>query len=150
MGTRGHVGAVEPDGAVSIRYVHSDATLDYLPYAVARIWWATFKQDTDKTVKALLAQDWDYLDPSTTAEREAWNGCRPVPGVGMAILGTLTPSPVRGRVTDLGELHGDLFLLDPTRPGALLILDGSVTDPRTAPVFDLSIGEHVVIADDEA
>lgn len=149
MGTRGNVGVVNPDGTVAIRYVHSDATFDYLPYAIARIWWATFNQDTDKTAEALLAHDWNDLDPSTTADRTAWHGGIAVPGVGMAITEPPTEGPVTGRIDNLGALHGQLFLLDPARPGVLVICDGSVSDPTGAPVFDLSIGERVVISPDD-
>ncbi|MGH3682365.1 MAG: hypothetical protein ACRDT2_19190 [Natronosporangium sp.] len=146
MGTRGHVGTVNPDGTVSIRYVHSDATHAYLPHAIARIWWATFDLGTAETAAALLAHDWECLDPSTTAETRHWAGGTAVPGVGIALNPPLTPHPVTGPLEKLvAGLEGQLFLLNPARPGVLLISDGTLSDPDTAPAFDLRVGEHVVI-----
>lgn len=149
MGTRGHVGTVNPDGTVSIRYVHSDATLDYLPYAIAKIWWATFGQHTAETTAALLEHDWEYLDPSITADTKLWAGGIAVPGIGVSINPPMTATPVTRPATELGRgLEGQLFLLNPAHSGALLISDGTLTNPDNAPVFDLRIGERVAIGTD--
>lgn len=79
MGDRGHVGVINPDGTVSIRYVHSDANLQYLPFAIARIWWATFDRDTTKTIAALLEHDWADLDPTTQTDSKTWAWRHPGP-----------------------------------------------------------------------
>ena len=144
MGTRGHVGVWNPtDATITVRYVHSDATDNYLPYAIAGIWWQTFDRDTDATITALLAHDWDYLDPTTTAETTPFAGT-PIAGVGSAI-NDLHDGPQTGRPSDLSLFGDRLFLFDRTRPGRLLCTSGRHITTAT-PTFDLSVGEHVRFA----
>ncbi|MEU8001604.1 hypothetical protein AB0B66_10625 [Catellatospora sp. NPDC049111] len=144
MGTRGNVGAINPEGTVSVRYVHSDADMDYLPYAIASIWWNTFNRDTSATIAALLAHDWADLDPTTKPNSHTWAGDVPVAGVGMRIAAPLTDGPVTGRPDQI-QAHGLMYLLDPTRPSELIISDGKGSDLTGAPAFDLNIGETVHI-----
>lgn len=145
MGSRGYVGVLNPDATVTVRYVHSDATLDYLPYAIAAIWWRTFAQDTANTIAVLTEFDWDDLDPTTLADSTMWSGSVPVVGVGMALHPKLTEQPITEMPTKAAEEGGLLFLLDPARPGVLVIADGSSDDLSHAPTFDLRVGEHVRI-----
>ncbi|MEV0453721.1 hypothetical protein [Catellatospora methionotrophica] len=144
MGTRGNVGAINPDGTVSVRYVHSDAGMDYLPYALASIWCKTFNRDTHAMIASLLEHDWADLDPTTRADSTTWAGDIPVAGVGMHVTRPLTPGPVTGR-PDTVDAYGLMFLLDPTRPDELIITDGTEANLANATVFALSIGEDVFI-----
>ncbi|MEV6527139.1 hypothetical protein AB0M43_34935 [Longispora sp. NPDC051575] len=143
MASRGYVGLLRPDGTALLRYVHHDATLDYLPLALARLWW-TLGQNADATAQAVLAHDWAAIDPTATPD-DVWGDQTLIPGVGRAIP-PMTAEPITYLPGCDEILHGQyLFLLAPERPGVLLIADTSIQRLADAPVFDLAVGEHVQI-----
>lgn len=57
----------------------------------------------------------------------------------------LTEGPITGRPELLPMLHGPLFLFDPAKPGFLVITPTHAHKLTAVTVFELSVGETVVI-----
>ncbi len=102
MGTPCYIGAVSPDTPhlVHARYVLFDGHPAVVLPTLAAIWSRHAHHDTAALTTAILANDWEHLDPDTTATtRSAFAGQQAVPGVGMTLASTTNgvvdaPEPV--------------------------------------------------------
>jgi hypothetical protein len=86
MSTHCYVGTIDTNHLVRARYVHSDGSPCYIVPTLGQIWYRHAQQDTTVLIDAVLAHDWDWFDPDTTADTvPVFDGARPVPGVGMTL-----------------------------------------------------------------
>ncbi|WP_192902318.1 hypothetical protein [Micromonospora globbae] len=93
MRTHCYIGVSRPENP---HLVHARFVLDGYPAvvlpALAAIWAGHTRHDTQALAAAILAHDWEYLDPDITATtRCAFAGRRPVPGVGMPLASEVDP-----------------------------------------------------------
>ncbi len=89
-----YIGATSPDKPhlVHARFVHFDGHPAVVPATLAAIWAGHADHDTAALITAILANDWEYLDPDiTTATLSPFAGQRPVPGVGMTLASEVQP-----------------------------------------------------------
>ncbi len=152
MSTRSYVGVLDTGGRTyRARYVHFDGHPDTMPYLIAAVWWRTFRRDDTATVQALLAHDWEQIGPDfTTDTPPSMPGCRPIPGVGMAMpADDGQPQPVTGQLTDpmAGSPLQWMYLIDATQPATLLICANN-GHWSIRGRLDLTIGRNVVIDPD--
>ncbi|MEV1329915.1 hypothetical protein AB0J20_10110 [Micromonospora costi] len=86
MRTHCYIGASRPENP---HLVHARFVLDGHPAVMlptlAAIWAGHTHHDTTALFAAILAHDWEYLDPDITAATRSAFGQRPVPGVGMTL-----------------------------------------------------------------
>jgi hypothetical protein len=83
-----YVGATDPNDPhlVHARFVLVDGHPNVVLPTVAGIWAGHARYDTRALVTAVLAHDWEYLDPDATpATVSGFAGHHPVPGVGMPL-----------------------------------------------------------------
>jgi hypothetical protein len=74
---------------VHARFVLLDGYPSVVVPALAAIWVGHARRDALALSTAILASDWEYLDPAVTAATESgFAGQRPVPGVGMTLAST--------------------------------------------------------------
>ncbi|MFG1952454.1 hypothetical protein [Micromonospora sp. NPDC048830] len=95
MSTHCYIGATSPDNPhlVHARFVLFDGHPAVVLPTLAAIWDGHVDHDTAALITAILAHDWEYLDPDITATtRSAFPGQRPVPGVGMTLASEAEPS----------------------------------------------------------
>ncbi|MEV0430584.1 hypothetical protein [Micromonospora sp. NPDC050495] len=91
MSSHCYVGVIEPDQPhlAHARAVLIDGHPSVVLPALAAIWAGHTHYDTRALAAAVLACDWEYLDPRITADsRRALPGQHPVPGVGMSLAPT--------------------------------------------------------------
>ncbi|MET8837554.1 hypothetical protein ABZV78_27075 [Micromonospora sp. NPDC004540] len=138
MSSHCYVGITEPDHPrlAQARFVLCDGHPSAMLPSLAAIWARHAHYDTRALVTAILACDWQYLDPDITAATHSpFAGQHPMPGVGMTLASTCTdetvdaPEPVT--VFPLSHArHLDvewLYLLDPdTATVAVHTDDGSL------------------------
>ncbi|MEV0811347.1 hypothetical protein [Micromonospora sp. NPDC050200] len=94
MSTHCYVGATDPDNPhlVHARFVLFDGHPGVVLPALAAIWAGQAHRDTRALITAILAHDWEYLDPDATATtRSGFAGQRPVPDVGMTLASEVDP-----------------------------------------------------------
>ncbi|MEU5726850.1 hypothetical protein ABZ783_34240 [Micromonospora sp. NPDC047738] len=106
---------------VHARFVLFDGHPGVVVPTLAAIWVGHARRDAEALNTAILASDWEYLDPATTAATgSGFGGQRPVPGVGMTLASTTdgaieAPEPVT--VFPLSQArHLDaewIYLIDP-------------------------------------
>lgn len=124
MSSHCYVGVTEPDRShlAHARFVRCDGHPSVILPSLAAIWAGLAHYDTRALVTAILACDWEYLDPDITAATPSpFAGQLPAPGVGMPLASTCTdgtvdsPEPVT--VFPLSHArHLDvewIYLLDP-------------------------------------
>ncbi len=91
MSTHSYIGTrdtVSPH-VVRARYVHSDGHPAVMIPTVRALWARAAGRDTTRLIAALLADDWDYLDPATTdTTRSPFAGQHPIAGIGMTLAAT--------------------------------------------------------------
>jgi hypothetical protein len=68
MGCRTLIGATEPGGAYTARWLQWGDQPDQLIPVLRRIWRDTFTGDTAALAAALLARDWSTLDPQPSSD----------------------------------------------------------------------------------
>jgi len=143
MGCRTLIGATEPDGAYTARWLHWGDHPDELVPVLRRIWRDTFNADTTKMLTCLLSRAWSSLSAEPTSRR---TDLPAVAGVGYAAPRNAEPGLWRGRVT--GERGADLewmYLIDP-HTGQVSVYEATVhdrwlrhsrhhLDPNTTPVL---------------
>ncbi|MFI7523800.1 hypothetical protein [Micromonospora globbae] len=93
VNTHCYIGATRPENP---HLVHARFVLDGYPAvvlpALAAIWAGHTHHDTTALIAAILAHDWEYLDPDITATTlSPFAGQRPVPGVGMTLASEVNP-----------------------------------------------------------
>lgn len=91
MSTHCFVGTTDPANPhlVHARFVLLDGHPGVVVPALAAIWAGHARRDAHALNTAILASDWEYLDPAiTTATESGFAGQRPVPGVGMTLAST--------------------------------------------------------------
>ncbi|MFC0027983.1 hypothetical protein ACFFMM_00395 [Micromonospora chaiyaphumensis] len=91
MSTHCFVGTTDPANPrlVYARFVLLDGYPGVVVPALAAIWVGHARRDAHALSTAILASDWEYLDPAITATTESGlAGQRPVPGVGMTLAST--------------------------------------------------------------
>ncbi|MEV4481828.1 hypothetical protein [Micromonospora coxensis] len=90
MSSHCYVGATDPDNPhlAHTRFVLSNGRPRMVLPTLAAVWAGRARYDTRALVTAILAYDWEYLDPYTPASLMGLAGHRPVPGVGMALTST--------------------------------------------------------------
>ncbi|SBT65653.1 hypothetical protein GA0070622_2654 [Micromonospora sediminicola] len=103
---------------VYARFVLLDGYPSVVVPAIAAIWVGHARRDTHALSTAILAADWEYLDPAITAATESgFAGQRPVPGVGMTLASTTDGAPEPVTVFPLSHArHLDvewIYLIDP-------------------------------------
>ncbi|HZN71332.1 MAG TPA: hypothetical protein VFC00_06565 [Micromonosporaceae bacterium] len=152
MSTRCYVGVLDADGRTyHARYVHFDGGPDTMPFLLAAVWWHTFGRDGAATGRALLAHDWETVEPDIT-DRTArtFAGYRPVPGVGIAFPPEDSqPHPVTGTIAEPTPATPIqwMYLIDLARPDTLLTFTNSgrwTLTGRTA----MTVGRDVTVAPD--
>ncbi|MGS2619303.1 hypothetical protein ACVCAH_32985 [Micromonospora sp. LZ34] len=124
MSTRCYVGTTDPHQPhlVHARFVLFDGYPTAVVGALAGIWANHARRNAHVLVAAVLAHDWEYLDPTiTAAATSGFAGQHPVPGVGMTLTATSpdgtveAPEPVS--VFPLSQAaHLDvawIYLIDP-------------------------------------
>ncbi|WP_019901948.1 hypothetical protein [Salinispora arenicola] len=102
MSTPCYLGATSPDSPhlVHARYVHFDGHPAVVLPTLAAIWARHAQHDAAALISAVLAHDWDHLDPDTIATTaSAFAGPQAVPGVGTTVASTTdgvvdAPEPV--------------------------------------------------------
>ncbi|GIJ08436.1 hypothetical protein ACFFMR_29190 [Micromonospora andamanensis] len=102
MSTPCYIGATSPDTPhlAHARYVLFDGRPAVVLPALAAIWARHAHHDTAALIGAVLAHDWEHLDPDTTAATtSAFAGQQPVPGIGMTLASSTngvadTPEPI--------------------------------------------------------
>jgi hypothetical protein len=129
VSTRSFVGVLDVDGhTYRARYAQFDGDPDTMPYMLAAVWWQTFHRDTQATIDALLADNWEQIGPDITEQSEPMlAGYRPVPGVGIAVpTDDEQPRPDTGDLAVPDEPAAQwMYLIDLSQPGTLLILTGT-------------------------
>jgi len=113
---RALVGAINPPTQVVLaRSVAQPADPERLVAALRRIWQHTFARDTFTLVTALIATDWQDLQPGIDAANRPAAGANVVAGVGVAVGGS-ADEPENFCLADAGTLHVNwLCLIDPDR-----------------------------------
>ncbi|MCW3818595.1 hypothetical protein ONA91_29565 [Micromonospora sp. DR5-3] len=94
MSTHCYIGATRPDNPhlVHARFVLFDGHPAVVVPTLATIWAGHAHHDTIALITAILAHDWEYLDPDTIATTlSPFAGQRPVPGVGMTLASEVDP-----------------------------------------------------------
>ncbi|MEU7171510.1 MULTISPECIES: hypothetical protein [Micromonospora] len=102
MSTSCFIGATSADAPhlVHARYVLFDGHPTVVLPTLAAIWSRHAHHDTAALISAVLAHDWEHLDPDTTAATASgFAGQQPVPGVGMTLASSTdgvidAPEPV--------------------------------------------------------
>ncbi|MGR6319971.1 hypothetical protein Q2K19_26030 [Micromonospora soli] len=97
MSSHCYVGITEPDQPrlAHARFVLCDGHPSAILPSLAATWARHAHYDTRALVTAVLACDWEYLDPDmTAATRSAVAGQLPVPGVGMTLASTCADGAV--------------------------------------------------------
>ncbi|MBM0255854.1 hypothetical protein [Micromonospora sp. 4G55] len=121
MSTHCYVGATDPDNPhlVHARFVLSAGHPSVVLPTLAAIWAGHARQDTRALITAILATDWEHLDPDITAT-SGFAGQHPVPGVGMTLAATTdsiadAPEPVTVfPLCHAGHLDVEwIYLVDP-------------------------------------
>ncbi|MFJ6199148.1 hypothetical protein [Micromonospora sp. NPDC092111] len=88
MSTHCYLGAITPENPqrVQARVVLNDGHPEVVLPALAAIWAGHAHRDTRALITAILAHDWEHLDPDvTTATVSPLAGQQPVPGVGITL-----------------------------------------------------------------
>lgn len=123
MNSHCYVGTTDPahPHVVHARFVLVDGHPAAVVPTLARIWAHHARRNAAALAAAVLAHDWEYLDPSiTAATTSAFGGQQPVPGVGMTLAtgsgGVVEPGePVSvfplSQATHLDA--GWIYLIDP-------------------------------------
>ncbi|MFG1892240.1 hypothetical protein ACGFIR_30790 [Micromonospora sp. NPDC049051] len=94
MSTHCYIGATSPDNPhlVHARFVLCDGHPAVVLPTLAAIWARHAQHNTRTLIAAILAHDWEYLDPDIAATtRSTCPGQRPVPGVGMTLASKVDP-----------------------------------------------------------
>ncbi len=95
MSTHCYIGATtDPDHPhlAHARFVLFDGHPAVVLPTLAAIWSGHAHHDTAALITAILAHDWEYLDPDITATTHSpFAGQRPVPGVGMTLASEVDP-----------------------------------------------------------
>ncbi|MET7970889.1 hypothetical protein [Micromonospora sp. NPDC005305] len=137
MSSHCYVGVTEPDRPhlARARFVLCDGHPSVILPSLAAIWAGPAHYDTRALVTAILACDWEYLDPDiTAATRSPFAGQHPVPGVGMILASTCADATVDVLepltvfpLSHAGHLDVEwIYLLDPdTATVAVYTDDGS-------------------------
>jgi hypothetical protein len=126
VSTHSYLGTRDTDRPhlVRARYLHSDGHPSLTLPALRTLWERAAGRDTTRLITALLAHDWDYLDPTITdTAASAFAGQHPIAGIGMTLAvtgpgGTVLPAePVTVfPLTAAGALDAEwIYLLDPVR-----------------------------------
>ena len=133
MGTRGYVGRPDPTDptTVHLRYVHSDATPEYIVPTITAIAQHTFAGDITATAAALLEHTWAYLGAAVTDAHTFLPGDTPVAGVGMVLDTAEAEPPTAMPVAELGDLPARWIYLIDSHAGTLTVLS---TDDPTTPI----------------
>ncbi|MGN9807123.1 hypothetical protein [Micromonospora sp. L32] len=119
MNTPCFVGTTDPakPHLVHARFVLLDGHPGVVVPALAAIWAAHAHCDTRALIGAVLARDWEYLDPATTATTVCGLGQQSVPGVGIPLTGCVVDAPEPVTVFPLcraGHLDAQwIYLVDP-------------------------------------
>ncbi|BCJ65663.1 hypothetical protein [Polymorphospora rubra] len=151
MGTPCYVGTASPHQPhlIHARYVHFDGYPSSLLARLRGIWAGVARRDTNALTGAVLAHDWEYLDPAVTATTPCGPGGiptqRPVAGVGMT-LGTGEPGgfePVTvfplSLATDLGAAW--IYVIDPAS-GTVAVYTGDGEPAAIHPLAPIPIATH--------
>lgn len=147
MGTRAYVGRPDPTDptTVHLRYVHSDATPEYIVPTITAIAAHTFAGDITATAAALLEHTWAYLGVDVTDAHTFLAGDIPVAGVGMVLGAAEAEPPDTMPVAELGDLPARwIYLIDP-HAGTLTVLStDDVTTPTATHTFtpNVAAGEQ--------
>ncbi|MEU2610688.1 hypothetical protein ABZ570_03745 [Micromonospora sp. NPDC007271] len=94
MSTHCYIGATRPENPhlVHARFVLFDGHPAVVLPTLAAIWAGHADHDISALITAILAEDWEYLDPDITATTlSPFAGQRPVPGVGMTLASEVDP-----------------------------------------------------------
>ncbi|OKI45717.1 hypothetical protein [Micromonospora sp. CB01531] len=94
MRTHCYIGATRPENPhlVHGRFVLFDGHPAVVLPTLAAIWAGHAHHDAAALITAILAHDWEYLDPDITATTlSPFTGQRPVPGVGMTLGSEVDP-----------------------------------------------------------
>ncbi|MCX5122004.1 hypothetical protein OG992_33105 [Micromonospora sp. NBC_00362] len=96
MSTSCYIGDADPDNphVVRARFVLADGHPGVMLPTLAAIWAGHARHDTRALITAILARDWEHLDPAITAAACGARGRRPVLGVGMPLTRTTTTGGV--------------------------------------------------------
>ncbi|WP_196255725.1 hypothetical protein [Micromonospora sp. WMMC415] len=96
MDTHCLVGITDPENPhlVRARFVVVDGHPSLVVPALAGIWARHAGCDTRALAAAILACDWEYLDPTITTTASDLDQQHPVPGVGMPLPGSGPAEPV--------------------------------------------------------
>ncbi|MDZ5447266.1 hypothetical protein U2F26_31930 [Micromonospora sp. 4G57] len=97
MSTHCYIGAADPDNphVVHARFVLFDGHPSVVLPTLAAIWAGHARRDARALITAILACDWEHLDPDITSTAACgFAGQRPVPGVGMTLACTTTDGVV--------------------------------------------------------
>ncbi|MBU8857750.1 MULTISPECIES: hypothetical protein [unclassified Micromonospora] len=101
MSTHCYIGATTPEQPhrVQARVVLDDGHPAAVLPALAAIWARHARHDTAALITAILAHDWEHLDPNVTTTTSPLAGQRPVAGVGVTLASTTNgvvdpPEPV--------------------------------------------------------
>ncbi|MCX4387309.1 hypothetical protein OG777_10230 [Micromonospora peucetia] len=95
MSTHCYIGAADPDNPhlVHARFVLFDGHPTVVLPTLAAIWAGHARHDARALITAILASDWEHLDPDIAAA-SGFAGQRPVRGVGMTLACTTTDGVV--------------------------------------------------------
>jgi hypothetical protein len=124
MSTRCYVGTTDPrhPHLVRARFVLHDGYPSVIVATLSQIWARHAHGDTTALIDAILAHDWEYLDPDITANTTSgFAGQYPAPGIGMTLAATTPdgslcePEPVCVfPLAQAGELDAQwIYLVDP-------------------------------------
>jgi hypothetical protein len=147
MGTRAYVGRPDPTDPtiVHLRYVHSDATPEYMVPTIAAIVQHTFAGDTTATVTALLEHTWTYLGVDVTDAHTSLHGDTPVAGVGMSIGTAEAEPPTTMPAATLDRLWVRwIYLIDPHASTLTVLSTDDPANPTATYTFT-----HTAIAEDQ-
>ncbi|RQW94178.1 hypothetical protein [Micromonospora globispora] len=122
MSAHCYVGTTDPTNphVVHARFVLFDGHPAAVVPTLARIWAHHGRRDAVALAAAVLAHDWEYLDPGITAATTcAFAGQQPVPGVGMTLAtnrGVVEPAEPVSVFPLCQATHLDaewIYLIDP-------------------------------------
>ncbi|WP_422733866.1 hypothetical protein ACN26Y_28500 [Micromonospora sp. WMMD558] len=117
MNTHCLVGITDPENPhlVHARFVVVDGHPSLVVPALADIWARHAGCDTRALAEAILACDWEYLDPTVTTTGSGLAQQHPVPGVGVPLPGTGAAEPVTVfPLCQAGHLDADwIYLIEP-------------------------------------
>jgi hypothetical protein len=140
VNTHCYIGASRPENPhlVHARFVFVDGHPAVVLPTLAAIWAGRTHHDTTALIAAILAYDWEYLDPDITATTlPPFAGQRPVPGVGMTLTSEVDPpEPVTVfPLCHAGHLDAEwIYLIGPN--GTVAVHSGDGAHVATCPLVD--------------